>query len=115
MNLIQKQTLFARLLSSLIAEAFARGYEVTMGECWRSPEEAKRLAGTGQGISQSLHSSRLAVDLNLFKNGRLLSLSEQYAEMGQWWEAQHELCRWGGRFKTRPDGNHFSITHQGRA
>ncbi len=85
-----------------------------MGECWRSPEEAKRLAGTGQGIVQSLHSLRLAVDLNLFKDGQLLSLSEQYTEMGEYWEAQHELCRWGGRF-SRPDGNHFAITHQGRS
>lgn len=114
-NLKDRQTLFARLLALLITEAFARGYEVTLGECWRSPEEARRLAGTGQGIARSLHSDRLAVDLNLFKNGQYLSLSEQYAELGEWWETQNALCRWGGRFSTRPDGNHFSVTYQGRA
>lgn len=25
-------------------------------------------------------------------------------------EMQHELCRWGGRFK---DGNHYSLEHNG--
>ncbi|NBR87968.1 MAG: M15 family peptidase [Proteobacteria bacterium] len=99
----------------LIRESFDRRYEVTLGECWRSPEEAKRLAGTGQGISRSLHCDRLAVDLNLFRAGQFLTKTEDYREMGEWWEKQHPDCRWGGRFTTRPDGNHFSVTYQGRS
>lgn len=114
MTLRQRQSLFARLFATLIVQTTALGYEVTLGECWRSPEEAKRLAGTGQGIARSLHCDRLAADLNLFKNGTLLTKSEDYAELGIWWEAQHLDCRWGGRFG-RADGNHFSLTYQGRA
>lgn len=112
MTLRQRQSLFARLLSDLIKEAFARGYDVTMGECWRSPHEAARLSKTGKGIKKSLHCDRLAVDLNLFKDGTFRTKSEQYAEMGEYWESLHPDCRWGGRFS---DGNHFAITYQGRS
>ena len=115
MTLRAKQSLFATLVARLIVEAHARGYDVTLGECWRSPEEARRLAGTGQGIARSLHCDRLALDINLFRNGRYLSLTEEYTELGVWWEQQHALCRWGGRFTLRPDGNHFSLTDMGRA
>jgi hypothetical protein len=116
MTLHQAQVLFAQLFARLIREAFSRGYELTLGECWRSPEEAIRLAKTGQGITRSLHCDRLAVDVNLFKDGAFLTKTEDYAELGHWWEMQHPDCRWGGTFTTtRADGNHFSVTFQGRA
>lgn len=117
MTLRDRQVLFARLFAMLLIEAQALGYEVTLGECWRSPEEAVRLAGTGQGITRSLHCDRLAVDLNLFKDGLFLTKSEQYLPLGEWWEKQHPDCRWGGRFKSpHQDGNHFAVTDgSGRA
>jgi hypothetical protein len=115
MTLHERQATFALLLSQLIREAFVRGYDVTLGESWRSPQEAKRLASTGQGIARSLHCDRLAQDLNLFKAGVYLTKTEDYAELGEYWEKLHPDCRWGGRFKTRPDGNHFSVTYQGRS
>lgn len=112
MTLRQKQALFVRLVALLICEAQMRGYELTFGEAYRSPEEAARLAKAGKGIAQSLHTSRLAVDFNLFKDGVYLSSSDSHRVLGEWWEAQHELCRWGGRFN---DGNHYSLAHGGRA
>ena len=111
-TLRQKQSLFVLLVSELIQHAHARGYEFTFGEAWRSPEEAARLASAGKGIANSLHTQRLAVDLNLFKEGRYLTSSEAHRPLGEWWEQRHPLCRWGGRFN---DGNHYSLTHNGRS
>jgi hypothetical protein len=113
-TLRQKQSVFARLAASLILRAARTGYDVTLGEAYRSPEEAARLAKLGKGIKTSLHTSRLALDLNLFKDGRYLTQTEDYRALGEWWEAlstEEYTCHWGGYFR---DGNHFSIGHQGR-
>ena len=112
MTLREKQALFVRLVAELIQYASSLGYELTFAEAYRSPEEAARLAASGKGIAKSLHTSRLAIDLNLFKDGKWLSSTESHAPLGHWWEERHELCRWGGRFN---DGNHYSLTHDGRA
>jgi len=111
-TLREKQVLFARLLGTLLSEAFGRGYQVTMGEAYRSKEEAERLAAKGLGIKNSLHRLRLAVDLNLFRGDQYLTKTEDYAALGVYWKSLHELCRWGGDFQRR-DGGHFSITHNG--
>jgi hypothetical protein len=111
MTLRQKQSLFAELVAGLIAFAVESGYEVTFGEAYRSPEEARRLAKLRLGTVNSLHTSRLAIDLNLFRDGRYLSSTRAHQPIGEFWELLHPLCRWGGRFG---DGNHYSLTHDGR-
>jgi hypothetical protein len=105
-----QQVVFARLVPRLIEQAFVLGYEVTGGEWWRTPEQAAWNAAHGIGIKNSLHRRRMAIDLNLFKNGVLLTKSEDYRPLGEWWEGQHPLARWGGRFG---DGNHFSLEFGG--
>jgi hypothetical protein len=47
---------------------------------------------------------RLAIDINLFKDGVYLESTEHHRQLGEWWEAQGGT--WGGRFK-QPDGNHY--------
>jgi hypothetical protein len=114
MTLRQKQSLFAGLVAQLIQHAIGVGYEVTLGEAWRSPEEAARLAKLGTGIARSLHCDKLAIDLNLFKDGVYLSSTEAHRPLGEWWEAQSTAdyqCAWGGRFN---DGNHYALAHGGR-
>lgn len=89
------------------------GYEVTLGEATRSPATAKFYAEQGIGIESSLHRIRLALDINLFKNGEYLLRTEDYRPLGEWWESQAvEDIKfvWGGRFE---DGDHFSFEHQG--
>ncbi len=112
MTLVQKQQRFSSLLSLLIIHARSLGYELTLGEVWRSPEMARLNASKGIGSGTSLHCSRLAVDLNLFRNGQLLVRTVDYLPLGEWWEKQSEFpdfeCAWGGRFS---DGNHFSFAH----
>lgn len=113
MTLRQKQSRFAVLVAHLILEATRRGYEVTLGEAWRSPEEAARLAKLKTGIKNSLHTLKLAQDLNLFRNGRFLTSTDSHRELGEWWEQQSTpeiTCAWGGRFG---DGNHYSVEHRG--
>lgn len=113
MTLRQKQSLFVSLVVELIHYGHTKGYEFTFGETYRSPEEAARLAGLGKGIRKSLHTQRLAIDLNLFRNGEFLTKSEDHRPLGEFWKTLHPLCRWGGDF-TKPDGNHYSLEHLGR-
>lgn len=115
MTLREKQSIFAEMVAYLIIEAIKKGYEVTLGEATRSSEEALRLHKKGLGNKNSLHIKRLAIDLNLFRNGVYLTKSEDYKDLGFWWERQSTSayeCAWGGRFKNA-DGNHFSIAHGG--
>ena len=114
MTLRQKQSLFVLLVSSLISHASSLGYELTFGEAWRSPEEAARLDKLGKGIKTSLHTQRLAIDLNLFVDGAYQRSTEAHRPLGEWWEEQSldgATCCWGGRWG---DGNHYSISHVGR-
>lgn len=112
MTLLEQQWLFSSLAPTLIKHALWLGFQVTFGEAFRTAEQAAWNAEHGLGIVKSLHRERLAIDLNLFKNGIFLKQSEDYLPLGEWWEAQDPLCCWGGRFK-KPDGNHFSLTRDG--
>jgi hypothetical protein len=42
----------------------------------------------GYGAGRSCHKLRLAIDLNLFRNGRYLERSEDHRRLGEWWESQ---------------------------
>jgi hypothetical protein len=110
MTLRQKQSFFVELVARLIQEAGRQGFELTFGETYRPPETAALMAKQGKGIANSLHTQKLAIDLNLFRDGKYLSSTESHKPLGEWWEKQHPLCRWGGRFK---DGNHYSLEHNG--
>lgn len=117
MTLIEKQLLFPRLLAKLLTYADDSGTRVTVGECYRTKEQAAWNAAHGTGIAKSLHCDRLAIDLQCFRmhNGVWTYLARgdepEYALLGQYWERLHELCSWGGDFG---DPGHFSIRHDGR-
>lgn len=111
-TLHRKQSLFCLNISRLIQEAHENGEELTFGDAYRSPVEAAQNADKGIGISNSLHSLRLAIDFNLFVKGAYQPNSEAYRHLGDFWKSLHPLNRWGGDFK-KPDGNHFSMEHNG--
>jgi len=107
MTLSDKQKEFAHHASLLISYIFSQGYMCTLGESYRTPEQAMIYAKNGKGILNSLHCKRLAIDLNLFSpEGQYLTESALYEKFGTWWETLHPENRWGGRFP-KPDGNHF--------
>ena len=111
MTLGQKQRQFAKLVARLIDQAHALGFEVTLGDAYRDPRVHGAL-GVRKSYSHpsSAHKVRLAIDLNLFKNGEYLEQTSDHQPLGEWWEKQHPLARWGGRFN---DGNHYSFEHDG--
>lgn len=103
---------FAQSVARLIQKAGELGYGVTFGEAYRTPEQAALNAAKGSGISNSLHMDRLAIDLNLFRDGDYITDDHGHCELGAWWEKLGPRYRWGGRFK-RPDPNHYSISPDG--
>ena len=105
-SLSNRQQIFAKNVGKLIEFIFSKGYACTFGEAYRTKEQAEWNAAKGIGIKNSLHCKRLAVDLNLFFQGKYLSDSESYRPLGEYWESLHPANRWGGRFK---DGNHFEM------
>jgi len=114
MHLLEKQQLFCKLLPRLLDEIYALGYSATFGEAFRPPEMVAIHAANGKGSTRSVHPLRLAVDINLFKNAVYLRATEDHKTFGGYWVALHPLCRWGGNFD-KSDGNHYSLTHGGRA
>ncbi|HFP9512915.1 TPA: M15 family metallopeptidase, partial [Escherichia coli] len=94
----------------LIHWAQEHGYRLTFGEAYRTPEQAALNAKSGKGIRNSLHTLRLAVDFNLFINGKYQADTDAYRPLGEYWESIGGT--WGGRF-SRADGNHFSLEHNG--
>ena len=102
MSLGNQQREFTKNVGLLITYAYSIGYELTLGD-------ASRLDRKGHSIN-SFHYQRLAIDLNLFKDGRYLTDTEDHAELGEYWIALGGT--WGGNFK-RKDGNHYSHGENG--
>lgn len=112
MTLGEQQRRFLPLVAKLIEYAYAQGYELTAGELYRTPEQAALNAAKGSGIAHSLHTQRLAVDLQLFKDGVYLTDPAAYRPLGDFWKALDAEACWGGDFKT-VDADHFSLTFGG--
>jgi len=103
MNLKEKRMLFTQLVVLLIRQMTDAGFKPCLGK---------------DGLKHrpnSLHYEGLAVDIDLYDgDGNYLSSTEAHRDFGMYWKGLHPDCRWGGDFKS-PDGNHYSITYQGRA
>ena len=106
-----KQKKFAKLVAGLLNKAHEMGYEVSLGDAYRDPSVFGVLGEKrGYGHPKSGHKQRLAIDLNLYHEGRYLTETEDHRLLGEWWEGVDPDCRWGGRFN---DGNHYSLEHDG--
>ena len=77
------------------------GFDITLGDAYRDPR-------CPYGRPKSLHKKRLAIDLNLFKDGVYLTSTDDHLPLGEYWESIGGS--WGGRFN---DGNHYSLAHDG--
>lgn len=103
MTLRERQYEFAKRVAYLILQAYNMGYTVSLGDAYRD----RRVFGDvgeskGYGHPKSKHKQRLAIDLNLFKDGEYLTKTSDHKQLGEWWESQGGV--WGGRFD---DGNHY--------
>lgn len=100
-SLSSKQMQFAKMTVHLFVYLLSNGYTFTYGDAYRDPR-------CPYGHKDSLHRSRLAIDLNIFRDGKYLAESGQYNDIGEFWESMGGA--WGGRFG---DDNHFSLEHKG--
>jgi len=117
MSLGKKQRKFTRMVASLILWAYARGYEISLGDAYRDPRVFGKVGvKKGYGGKNSNHKQRLAIDLNLFKDGKYLTKTEDHRPLGEQWESMGG--EWGGakssNGKSRNDGNHYSLRYNGR-
>ncbi len=101
MSLGQQQEKFAMMVADLLNKANELGYSVRLGHTLRC-EDCKT------GKKNSLHKKKLAIDLNLFKDGVYLTKTEDHQRLGEYWESIGGS--WGGRFN---DGNHYSLSYGG--
>lgn len=99
MGLRQEQVVFARHVQLLLGKAFELGFEVTLGEVLRPIEMQRIYVQRGSSKTmKSQHMEKLAIDLNLFKDGKLCS-AEQIYPLGKWWEGLDPNNRWGGSWR----------------
>jgi len=110
MSALQEE--FTRASARLILHAFDIGYGVTYGETYRTPEQAALNAQRGTGVTNSLHTDRLAIDLNLFKDGVYITDDTGHRQLGAWWKALGPRYRWGGDL-AKKDYNHYSLSPDG--
>jgi hypothetical protein len=109
MSAVRDQAAFLLDLCKLIEYATAQGFVVTGGELYRTPEQQQIYVKTGRSRTMnSLHLQRRAVDLNFFKDGKLVYDKAVLAPLGLFWESLHPLNSWGGNGVKLVDVPHFS-------
>lgn len=96
-TLREQQSEFVRRIADLIDFAYFNGYQLTWGDTY--PHSKHKIG--------SFHDKGLAIDLNLFKDGKYLQATEDHKFLGEYWESLNPMCTWGGHFP-KPDGNHYS-------
>ena len=107
MQISKQQQQFSRNVAKLIEYIYSQGYSCTFGEAYRTPEQAELNAKKGIGIKNSLHTQRMAIDLNLFDElGHYCTDVGPYEKFGVYWESLHPLNRNGRNWHLK-DANHF--------
>lgn len=100
MTLRQEQSAFATDLMRLFVWMHDKGYEWTFGEAFRTAEQQAIYMKTGRSKTMnSYHLRRLAIDLNVFRDGRLLATKEEMQPIGDAWEQMGSRNKWGGNWK----------------
>lgn len=108
MSLVQEQAAFLLDVCKLIQYATDQGFTVTGGELARTPEQQAIYLKTGRSKTMaSNHLKRCAIDLNFFKNGKIIWDKAALAQLGAYWESLYSKNRWGGNFKSLVDCPHF--------
>lgn len=111
----EKQSLFVKNIFRFIQFAYGSGFELTFGEAWRSTDTQKIYVATGRSKTMnSRHIDRLAVDFNIFKDGRMLfppgQTNEDYIadlnvakSLGEFWMTLNTANVWGGDWNRNHD------------
>ena len=125
MSLRNKQSIFALNVAKLIIYAYEIGYELTLGEVLRTMCQqylyfmgyklmkigsALKLAKTSRKSKtmNSKHRKKLAIDLNLFKDGVYLTDKESFRPLAEYWKSLHPKNTCG--YYWNWDLNHFQMS-----
>jgi hypothetical protein len=107
MSLREEQMLFLKDTSKLLSFLWDHGFEVTVGEAFRTQEQQDIYIRTGRSkTTHSNHLLRCAIDLNIFIRGEICTKA-QLEEVGKFWESLNPKNRWGGNFPSLVDTPHF--------
>ena len=110
-RLVEKQWAFTHAVQLLIAHTDRLGMDLSFGDAYRDPRvHGRRGSKKSYSHRNSLHKSRLAVDFNLFIDGKYQRKAKAYIPLGQYWLSLNPDARWSIK-----DANHFSFTHFGMA
>ncbi len=104
-----QQQYFTKNVGDFILWINSKGYTCALREVQRTQVQADYNAAHGLGIKHSLHLDCLAMDLLIFKNGKLLENKDELQFCGTYWETLNLHNRWGGNFKSMFDGAHFEM------
>lgn len=108
MSLVAEQQAFLLDVCRLIAFATKQGLVVTGGELFRTAEQQEIYVKTGRSKTMnSLHLKRCAIDLNFFKDGKLVYDTKVLAPVGAYWESLSKKNSWGGNWNSFKDVPHF--------
>lgn len=108
MSLVNEQAAFLLDVCQLIEHATEQGWTVTGGELFRTAEQQEIYVKTGRSKTMnSNHLRRCAVDLNFFRDGKLVWDTAQLRPIGAYWESLNPKNRWGGNFRSLVDVPHF--------
>lgn len=113
-HLYEHQCIFTQNVAKLIQYIYSKGYKCTLGEVFRTREQAIINATHHVGIVNSNHCSRMAIDLNLFKDDKYITTSKEWQQFGEYWLRLNPWNEWGGQFKNTNgkiigDYNHFEM------
>lgn len=108
MSLVTEQQAFLLDVCRLVAFATKQGFVVTGGELFRTAEQQEIYVKTGRSKTMnSLHLKRCAIDLNFFKDGKLIYDIKVLAPIGAYWESLSKKNSWGGNWNSFKDVPHF--------
>ena len=107
MSLINEQWEFLQDVAALITFIAKVGLTATGGELYRTTYQQAEYVRTGRSKTpNSKHLKRLAIDLNFFKDGELVSDKESLHSVGDYWEHLDPANNWGGHWDFYDPG-HF--------
>ena len=108
MSLVAEQAAFLLDACKLIQKASELGFTVTGGELARTVEQQEIYMKTGKTKTMaSNHLKRCAIDLNFFKDGKLVYDIPTLKPVGDYWESLSPQNSWGGNWASFKDVPHF--------
>ncbi len=108
MTLRENQVAFAKDSIKLYQFILENGFEFTYGETLRTPEQQAIYLKEGKSkTSNSRHLIKCAVDLNIFKDGSLITTKDMLQAIGDFWETLSDRNKWGGNYVGFLDTPHF--------